>query len=231
MIARLFRQLGMFPVGYYDLSTSGVPVHATAFRPVTTEALDIHPFRVFTSLLRPELIVDEQLRAEVEEILEARDIFHPTVKALVAKAEEQGGILPEDAKELVEKALETFKWHERALVTHDVYDRMKRMHPLLADIAGFRGPHINHLTPRVLDIDLVQRMMGERGLVCCHLVIHHADPKAESLPNEQLKVPPNVFALSSSVKHHSKLSLNLSSLRVPLPVLPATANTGQDLAR
>ncbi|OXB33902.1 hypothetical protein LQV05_002203 [Cryptococcus neoformans] len=164
MIARLFRQLGMFPVGYYDLSTSGVPVHATAFRPVTTEALDIHPFRVFTSLLRPELIVDEQLRAEVEEILEARDIFHPTVKALVAKAEEQGGVLPEDAKELVEKALETFKWHERALVTHDVYDRMKRMHPLLADIAGFRGPHINHLTPRVLDIDLVQRMMGERGI-------------------------------------------------------------------
>lgn len=101
MIARLFRQLGMFPVGYYDLSTSGVPVHATAFRPVTPEALDIHPFRVFTSLLRPELIVDEQLRAEVEEILEARDIFHPTVKALVAKAEEQGGVLPEDAKELV----------------------------------------------------------------------------------------------------------------------------------
>ncbi|TYJ58415.1 hypothetical protein B9479_000961 [Cryptococcus floricola] len=170
MIARLFRLLGMFPVGYYDLSTSGVPVHATAFRPIDPASLDKHPFRVFTSLLRPELILDEQLREQVEEILDARDIFHPEVRVLIAKAEQEGGVRPEDKEQLVEKALETFKWHEAALVTQDVYERMKRTHPLLADIAGFKGPHINHLTPRVLDIDMVQRMMAERGQVqhFCH---------------------------------------------------------------
>ncbi len=47
------RVMGMFPVGYYDISEAGVPVHSTAFRPVGEEALKVNPFRVFTSLLRP----------------------------------------------------------------------------------------------------------------------------------------------------------------------------------
>ncbi|WVQ73433.1 hypothetical protein IAR50_003005 [Cryptococcus sp. DSM 104548] len=163
-IARLFRLLGMFPVGYYDLSPSGVPVHSTAFRPIAPDSLAKHPFRVFTSLLRCELILDKQLREQVEEILDQRDIFHPDLRGLIAKAELEGGVRTGDKEELVSKALETFKWHETALVTQEVYERMKRTHPLLADIAGFKGPHINHLTPRVLDIDMVQRMMGERGI-------------------------------------------------------------------
>ncbi|WVQ84274.1 hypothetical protein IAT38_006426 [Cryptococcus sp. DSM 104549] len=164
MISRLFRQMGMYPVGYYDLSTSGVPVHATAFRPTTPSALAKHPFRVFTSLLRPELIPDEVLRKDVLKILEGREIFHPAVRELVAKSEAEGGLGESDAKELVERALETFKWHDRALVSEEVYTKMKKTHPLLADIAGFKGPHINHLTPRVLDIDKVQRLMAERGI-------------------------------------------------------------------
>ena len=36
---RLFAVMGMFPVGYYDLTPAGVPVHSTAFRAVSTEAL------------------------------------------------------------------------------------------------------------------------------------------------------------------------------------------------
>ena len=34
MMRRVFAVMGMYPVGYYDLSTAGVPVHSTAFRPV-----------------------------------------------------------------------------------------------------------------------------------------------------------------------------------------------------
>jgi hypothetical protein len=34
-IRRLFAVLGMHPVGYYDLSVVGFPLHATAFRPLT----------------------------------------------------------------------------------------------------------------------------------------------------------------------------------------------------
>lgn len=162
MMARLFRQMGMFPVGYYDLSTSGVPVHATAFRPITEAALEQNPFRVFTSLLRPELIPDVALRQRVLEILEARDIFHPTVKLLVEKAESQGGLDQDHADQLVKLALETFRWHETALVDEETYSQLQAIHPLIADIAGFKGPHINHLTPRVLDIDAAQSRMVER---------------------------------------------------------------------
>ena len=32
---RIFAVMGMRPVGYYDLSVAGVPVHSTAFRPVS----------------------------------------------------------------------------------------------------------------------------------------------------------------------------------------------------
>ncbi|MDO4593220.1 MAG: DUF1338 family protein, partial [Comamonadaceae bacterium] len=38
-LRRLFAVMGMEPVGYYDLSVAGVPVHSTAFRPVSDEAL------------------------------------------------------------------------------------------------------------------------------------------------------------------------------------------------
>ncbi|MDA4629856.1 DUF1338 family protein, partial [Escherichia coli] len=33
MLRRVFAVMGMYPVGYYDLSEAGVPVHSTAFRP------------------------------------------------------------------------------------------------------------------------------------------------------------------------------------------------------
>ena len=38
-LRRLFAVMGLYPVGYYDLSVAGVPVHSTAFRPVDEAAL------------------------------------------------------------------------------------------------------------------------------------------------------------------------------------------------
>jgi uncharacterized glyoxalase superfamily metalloenzyme YdcJ len=43
MMRRVFAVMGMFPVGYYDLSEAGVPVHSTAFRPVGEAALELQP--------------------------------------------------------------------------------------------------------------------------------------------------------------------------------------------
>ena len=77
MLRRVFAVMGMYPVGYYDLSEAGVPVHSTAFRPVGDAALKINPFRVFTSLLRLDLIADTQLREEARKTLQARQIFSP----------------------------------------------------------------------------------------------------------------------------------------------------------
>lgn len=161
---RLFAVMGMQPVGYYDLSEAGVPVHSTAFRPVTDEALSRNPFRVFTSLLRLDLIADAGLRQEAEQVLAARSIFTAGCLALIEKAQAVGGLTEEEATRFVAEALETFRWHSRANVPLELYKRLHDAHRLIADVVSFKGPHINHLTPRTLDIDAVQRMMPEKGI-------------------------------------------------------------------
>ncbi|MGY5808717.1 2-oxoadipate dioxygenase/decarboxylase HglS [Rhizobium sp. LEGMi198b] len=163
-IRRVFAVMGMYPVGYYDLSVAGIPVHSTAFRPVDDEALRRNPFRVFTSLLRLELIADEALRAEAAEILSRRKIFTDRALFLVDKAEMDGGLASEDADEFVREVLETFRWHSDATVTLATYKRLHDAHRLIADVVSFKGPHINHLTPRTLDIDAVQEGMPKRGI-------------------------------------------------------------------
>ncbi|MER9674664.1 VOC family protein [Mesorhizobium sp. M0208] len=164
MMRRVFAVMGMHPVGYYDLSTAGVPVHSTAFRPVGAEALSRNPFRVFTSLLRIDLIGDEALRAQVEGILAARRIFTDIAVELTEKAETQGGLHRQDADRFVAEILETFRWHNQACVGMEMYHRLHQQHRLVADVVSFKGPHINHLTPRTLDIDAVQTGMPSRGI-------------------------------------------------------------------
>jgi len=161
MMRRVFAVMGMLPVGYYDLSTAGVPVHSTAFRPVGDAALKKNPFRVFTSLLRLDLIADEALRDEAAEILSKRQIFTDGAIALTEKAERQGGLDKADAEQFVAEALETFRWHDRANVSPAMYHRLHDAHRLIADVVSFKGPHINHLTPRTLDIDAVQARMPD----------------------------------------------------------------------
>ncbi|WP_120966232.1 VOC family protein [Comamonas sp. lk] len=163
-LRRLFAVMGMEPVGYYDLSVAGVPVHSTAFRPVDDDALRANPFRVFTSLLRLELIADAALRAQAAEILDRRQIFTPRALALIEQAERSGGLDSQDADAFVQEALETFRWHSDATVDAATYDALQKSHRLVADVVCFKGPHINHLTPRTLDIDTAQAGMPERGM-------------------------------------------------------------------
>ena len=163
-IRRLFAVMGMQPVGYYDLGSAGVPVHSTAFRAVHEAELQVSPFRVFTSLLRLELIEDEELRALAAAILAKRDIFTPQARALIAQCEAEGGLNAADAEAFVSEALETFRWHTEATVTAAEYDLLHGQHRLIADVVAFKGPHINHLTPRTLDIDAVQVAMPGRGI-------------------------------------------------------------------
>ncbi|MGO4334302.1 VOC family protein [Labrys sp. KB_33_2] len=164
-IRRVFAVMGMFPVGYYDLSVAGVPVHSTAFRPIDDACLRSNPFRVFTSLLRLELIEDEALRHEATCILAARRIFTSRALELVDLFETNGGLTPGEAQEFVEEALETFRWHSKATVSLGTYDKLHDAHRLIADVVSFKGPHINHLTPRTLDIDAVQVAMPARGII------------------------------------------------------------------
>ncbi|ORM57734.1 DUF1338 domain-containing protein [Pantoea rodasii] len=163
-LRQMFAVMGMEPVGYYDLSQAGVPVHSTAFRPVTDSALRRNPFRVFTSLLRLELIDDDDLRARAAAILAARDIFTPGCRALITQHQQQGGLTAADAAIFVKEALETFRWHAQTTVDSVTYRALSQQHRLIADVVCFRGCHINHLTPRTLDIDRVQTLMPTRGI-------------------------------------------------------------------
>ena len=161
---RIFAVMGMYPVGYYDLVPAGVPVHSTAFRALRADDLNESPFRIFTSLLRLELIENQTLRQQAEQILAQREIFTETALALTEKFEQQGGLNAADAKQFVQEVLETFRWHTHAPVSLDVYQALHDQHRLIADVVAFKGPHINHLTPRTLDIDAVQAGMTARGI-------------------------------------------------------------------
>lgn len=163
-LARLFAVMGMQPVGYYDLTPAGVPVHSTAFRAVHEQALQVSPFRVFTSLLRLELIEDPELRDFAEYMLAQRSIFTAEALRLIAQAETAGGLNESEAEAFVLQALETFRWHHSATVTAAQYQTLSAQHRLIADVVAFKGPHINHLTPRTLDIDRVQEQMPAHGI-------------------------------------------------------------------
>ncbi|NER59269.1 VOC family protein [Pseudomonas sp. MAFF212428] len=163
-IGRLFAVMGMYPVGYYDLSSAGVPVHSTAFRAVHEQSLHVSPFRVFTSLLRLELIDNPALRELAAAILAKRQIFTPRALQLIAQFETAGGLNAQDAEAFVHEALHTFRWHHDATVTAEQYQQLHDQHRLIADVVAFKGPHINHLTPRTLDIDAIQLGMPAKGI-------------------------------------------------------------------
>jgi uncharacterized glyoxalase superfamily metalloenzyme YdcJ len=164
MMRRLFSVMGMHPVGYYDLTVASLPVHATCFRPLTQEALAYNPFRVFTSLLRLELIEDEELRSKAAEILSKRCIFTSRCIELIELFESQEPFSEATAEEFIKEALETFRWHKTSTVDLKTYKALRKAHPLIADVVCFKGPHINHLTPRVLDIETAQVEMLRYGL-------------------------------------------------------------------
>src|SRR5699024_9595367 len=163
-LRRMFAIVGMYPVSYYELSQAGVPVHSTAFRSIDDASLARNPFRVFTSLLRLELIENEILRQKAAEILRQRDIFTPRCRQLLEEYEQQGGFNETQAQEFVQEALETFRWHQSATVDEETCRALHNEHRLIADVVCLPGCHINHLTPRTLDIDRVQSIMPECGI-------------------------------------------------------------------
>lgn len=164
MMRRLFAVMGMHPVGYYDLAPAGVPVHSTAFRPTESQSLHKSPFRVFTSLLRLDLIADKVLKQKAADALAKRNIFTDNVVSLIERFEEKGGLTADEAERFVKEALETFRWHDKTPVSKELYQKLLAQHGLIADVVGFKGPHINHLTPRTLDIDAVQAGMQAKSI-------------------------------------------------------------------
>lgn len=161
---RLFAVMGMYPVSYYDLTEAGIPVHSTAFRPLYLDELNNNPFRVFTSLLRLDLISDKKLRFLADSLLSRRNIFSNGLIELIEICEHNNGLNSQQAQQFVAESLQTFRWHHNATVNITTYQQFLNTHRLIADIVCFKGPHINHLTPRTLNIEKAQQQMEQFGL-------------------------------------------------------------------
>jgi uncharacterized glyoxalase superfamily metalloenzyme YdcJ len=167
-VARIFGAIGMHPCGFYDLRDArpqGIPVVSTAFRPLGRAELAANPFRVFTSMLVPEdkRFFDPDLERRLHTFLERRQLFPPELLELADRAVEHGGLAPADAERFLDLATAAF-----ALSTDPVdrswYAELEKVSSVAADIGGVGSTHINHLTPRVLDIDDLYRTMQARGI-------------------------------------------------------------------
>lgn len=167
-VARVFAAFGMYPVGFYDLrdaSASSVPVVSTAFRPVDKDELAKNPFRVFTSMLAaddPRFFSDE-MQQRLQEFIGSRTLFPEELLTLADKAAAGDGLEDKEAAQLLELATASFKLSEDP-VDYAWYKELESISAVAADIGGVSSTHVNHLTPRVLDIDDLYRRMEERGI-------------------------------------------------------------------
>ncbi|AKN17991.1 hypothetical protein MHAE_16286 [Mycobacterium haemophilum DSM 44634] len=166
-VADLFAAFGMLPVGYYDLRSaqSPIPVVSTAFRPIDANELAHNPFRVFTSMLatRDPRYFDADLRTRVEAFLGRRQLFDPALLAQARRIAADGGCDVDQARPFVAAAVAAFALSHEP-IDKFWYDELSRVSAVAADIAGVSSTHINHLTPRVLDIDDLYSRMTARGI-------------------------------------------------------------------
>jgi uncharacterized glyoxalase superfamily metalloenzyme YdcJ len=167
-VARVFGALGMSPCGFYDLRDAApapVPVVSTAFRPLDRAELAANPFRVFTSMLVPEdrRFFDSDLEERLRNFLASRELFPPELLALADVAIEHGELSADDAERYLDLAAAAFALSADP-VDRAWYAELERVSGVAADIGGVTTTHINHLTPRVLDIDDLYESMQARGI-------------------------------------------------------------------
>ncbi|MCU1699576.1 MAG: hypothetical protein JWR34_5639 [Mycobacterium sp.] len=167
-VADLFAAFGMYPVGYYDLreAASPVPVVSTAFRPIDADELAHNPFRVFTSMLAttdPRFFPDD-LRSRVERFVGDRQLFDPALIADARRIAAAGGAASAEADDFIARATAAFELSREPIDT-GWYTELSQVSAVAADIAGVGSTHINHLTPRVIDIDELYRRMVAKGIV------------------------------------------------------------------
>lgn len=167
-VARIFGALGMYPCGFYDLRDAHprpIPVVSTAYRPVDRDELAANPFRVFTSMLVPEdrRFFDDDLERRLRSFLEARTLFPDELLLLADQATANQGLPEDDAHQFLDLATQAFALSPDP-VDRAWYDELARISDVAADIGGVGSTHINHLTPRVLDIDDLYASMQARGI-------------------------------------------------------------------
>lgn len=167
-VARIFAAMGMHPTGFYDLrdaKPNPIPVVSTAFRPVDRQELAVNPFRVFTSMLVPgdRRFFSADLQQRLETFLNRRRLFPEELLTLADRAIAYGGLDDADAERFLRLAVQSFALSPEP-VDRAWYTELERVSSVAADVGGVATTHINHLTPRVLDIDELYAAMSDRGI-------------------------------------------------------------------
>ncbi len=167
-LAGILAAFGMYPVGFYDLRDAAptpIPVVSTAFRPIDVTELEQNPFRLFVSVLVPQdqRFFNDDLGRRVQRFLAARTLFPPRLIELAGQADAAGSLEPEDAEELVTSIVACLRLGDQP-IDRGWYNELLGVSSVAADIAGVPSTHINHLTPRVLDIDLLHARMTAAGV-------------------------------------------------------------------
>ena len=133
----------------------------------TGDELARNPFRVFTSVLVPEdrRFFDADLEARLQRVPRPRArCSRPSCWSWPTGpvAERRAGRRPTPS------GSSTWPTAAFALSPEPIdrawYDELSAVSAVAADIAGVTSTHINHLTPRVLDIDELYRRMQDRGI-------------------------------------------------------------------
>lgn len=166
-VARIFGGFGMDPVGFYDLREANppIPVVSTAFRPVDRRQLALNPFRVFTSVLVVDdrRFFDERTEAGLREFIGARRLFGDELLKLADHVDANGWLAESESERFVELAVAAFALSAEP-IDRAWYEHLDSISSVAADIGGVTSTHINHLTPRVLDIDALYADMEVRGI-------------------------------------------------------------------
>ncbi|MGB3483850.1 MAG: VOC family protein [Mycobacterium sp.] len=167
-VGRIFAGFGMHPVGFYDLRDTGnvpVPVVSTAFRPIDPVELEVNPFRVFTSMLAVDdsRFFSTDLQGRLRTFLDRRTLFSTELLMLAERAAAGRGLGSDDADRFVGLATAAFELSTEP-TDRSWYTELAEISAVAADIGGVSRTHINHLTPRVLDIDELYRRLQARGL-------------------------------------------------------------------
>jgi uncharacterized glyoxalase superfamily metalloenzyme YdcJ len=106
---------------------------------------------------------DERIEAELREFLDARTLFPQELLDLADRMETDGVLTPEDADRFIQLTTASFELSPEP-VDRQWYERLEAISSVAADIGGVASTHINHLTPRVLDIDELYRRMEALGI-------------------------------------------------------------------
>src|SRR5699024_8553462 len=112
-------------------------------------------------IIRAFFTPDQQQR--LQDFLAARTLFPDALVELADQATQDGGLEDGDAEQLLTLATAAFELSDEP-VDHAWYRELEAVSAVAADIGGVATTHINHLTPRVLDIDELYQRMEARGI-------------------------------------------------------------------